>query len=143
MYGASLPSAPGTYVLLLYADRPVEISPGCLGRWKLPAGRYAYAGSARGPGGLRARVTRHLRPDKPLRWHIDYVTSQVPVIGVLTSPGAENRECACLQALLSLPGVVAIVPGFGSSDCRSGCPAHLLHLPDGIPVSELRAKLGL
>jgi Uri superfamily endonuclease len=143
MYGSALPASPGTYVLLLHSDRPIEISPGGLGRWKLPAGRYAYIGSARGPGGLRARVTRHLRPDKPLHWHIDHVTAQVPVIAVLTGLGVENRECACVQALLRLPGVVAIAPGFGSSDCRSGCPAHLLLLPDGISVSELRARLEL
>jgi Uri superfamily endonuclease len=143
MHGAAWLTSAGTYVLLLQTDRPVKINPGCLRPCRLPAGRYAYTGSARGPGGLRARVDHHLRPDKPLRWHIDYLTAQVPVIAVLTSPGVENRECAYLQAILSLPGTAAIVPRFGSSDCRSGCPAHLVRLPDDLAISELEAKLEL
>jgi Uri superfamily endonuclease len=27
----------------------------------LPAGRYLYCGSAKGPGGLKARLSRHFR----------------------------------------------------------------------------------
>ena len=41
----------------------------------LAPGCYVYAGSARGPGGIRARVRRHLRPDKTPHWHIDQVTA--------------------------------------------------------------------
>jgi Uri superfamily endonuclease len=29
-----------------------------------------------------------------------------------------------------MKGVTAPVPGFGSSDCRAGCKAHLYRLPD-------------
>jgi len=36
-------------------------------------GYYIYIGSAFGPGGVRARMLRHLRADKPKHWHIDYL----------------------------------------------------------------------
>ena len=55
-----LPAAPGAYVLLLTANAPVVLNMPRFGKLTLAAGRYAYVGSAHGPGGLRARVGRHL-----------------------------------------------------------------------------------
>jgi Uri superfamily endonuclease len=43
----------------------------------LPAGRYLYCGSAKGPGGLKARLSRHMRRGKSVRWHIDRLTEGV------------------------------------------------------------------
>jgi Uri superfamily endonuclease len=40
----------------------------------LVPGRYIYAGSAYGPGGLKARVSRHMRRAKRSQWHIDQLT---------------------------------------------------------------------
>ncbi len=67
---AALPSAPGTYALLIRVDAPLVIHAGRLGTVALERGWYVYTGSAHGPGGLRARVSRHLRPDKAPHWHI-------------------------------------------------------------------------
>jgi Uri superfamily endonuclease len=36
----------------------------------LSPGLYAYCGNAYSPGGIRARVSRHRRAGKPLRWHL-------------------------------------------------------------------------
>jgi Uri superfamily endonuclease len=47
----------------------------------LPAGRYLYCGSAKGPGGLKARLSRHMRRGKSVRWHVDQLTEQGLVIG--------------------------------------------------------------
>ncbi len=124
----SFPVAPGAYLLLIELAAPLALDIPSLGPATLPAGRYAYGGSAYGPGGLRARIGRHLRRDKPQRWHVDRLTAAGRVIGVRAVPG--GRECALVGGLLELPGTLVPVPGLGSSDCRS-CPAHLVMLPAG------------
>jgi histidyl-tRNA synthetase len=95
---------------------------------KLPAGRYLYCGSARGPGGLRARIARHLRRRKPLRWHVDQLTTRGTVIAVWAIPGGDECDLVARLALLPVP-----LPGFGSSDCRR-CRSHLLVWPEGVEL---------
>lgn len=140
-----LPDQPGSYVLILKLPRPATIGVGQLGRFQFPAGWYAYAGSARGPGGLAARVSRHLRSPKPLRWHVDYLRACARPIAAWYAIGTRKRECAWAQALAGLVGAFVPAPRFGASDC--GCPTHLIHfatLPDlrafaravGEPVSS-------
>ena len=34
----------------------------------LPVGRNLYCGSAKGPGGLKARLSRHVQRGKSVRW---------------------------------------------------------------------------
>ena len=78
----------------------------------LTAGQYAYVGSAHGPGGLRARVGRHLRTEKSLQWHIDYLTAALPVMHVITvavTNGA-RLECTWVKRLLALNGASAPAP---------------------------------
>ena len=121
-----LPGAPGAYVLIVTLDRPLRLAlPGMHGA-VLGPGRYAYCGSAHGPGGIRARVLRHLRRDKRPHWHIDRLTGAGRVAAVHAAPGA--RECSLLERILAVPGASAPVAGFGSTDCRR-CPAHLACLP--------------
>lgn len=119
----ALPSGPGAYLLVLHLD--VELPPDARrGQAALAPGRYLYLGSARGPGGLRARIRRHLRADKRPHWHVDRLTAAARVAAVLAWPeGGECRWCAAIRAR----GAEVPLPGFGSSDCRR-CPAHLLRL---------------
>ena len=123
-----MPATPGAYALVItIGDRSKDF----------PPGHYLYAGSAWGPGGIRARVRRHLKPVKALHWHVDRVTTGGQVIGVVPVPG--GRECAIVATLTGFPGVTVPVPGFGSSDCRT-CAAHLLRLPEGLePETTARA----
>ena len=110
-----------SYQLLIDLPQPLRCVVGRLGEFDLPAGRYVYTGSAM--RGLEARIARHLRPDKPLRWHVDYLLAGpgVRVVGVVRS---RRPECALNRTVRgSLP-----VPGFGASDCRAGCGAHLKYL---------------
>lgn len=93
-------------------------------------GRYIYAGSALGPGGLRARLRRHLKRDKPQHWHIDALTAVLPVVRVFIAAGQARLECIWASRIAGLPGAAVPWPGFGNSDCRSGCRAHLIRLPD-------------
>jgi Uri superfamily endonuclease len=125
------PRLGGTYVLLIEVTVPREIVAGHLGRHTLTPGIYAYVGSAYGPGGLQARLARHLRPEKKLHWHIDYLltANAASVVAVYARADATRRECAWVRRLLALPGAVAPIPRFGAGDCREGCPAHLLRLP--------------
>ena len=62
------------------------------------------------------------------------------VITVVVTNGA-RLECTWVKRLLALLGASAPAPGFGSSDCRNGCPAHLVRLPDGLKQAELEEIL--
>ncbi len=135
----ALPSLPGTYVLVLRLDRPLTLAAGRLGLAALSPGLFVYVGSARGSGGLRGRVARHLRTDKKLHWHIDALTAVTTVERVWYSVAPGRQECRWAQAIRALPGVTAPVPGFGASDCA--CEAHLLALPVE-RIADARAVLG-
>jgi Uri superfamily endonuclease len=112
------------YQLLIDVPRPVRVTVGSLGTFAFPAGRYVYTGSAK--RNLEARIARHLRPEKALRWHIDYLLAApgVRVVDVLRS---RRGECALNRAVRGhIP-----VAGFGASDCSAGCGAHLQYLGRG------------
>jgi len=136
------PRAPGTYVLFLRLDKDAVLDVGRLGRVTFPSGDYVYVGSARGPGGLAARLARHRNPHKSRHWHIDYLTAVAQVTGAWWAVGDERRECAWATALVGWPGAQVVSPGLGASDCR--CRAHLFRLdrlaprviiPDGIVLT--------
>jgi len=121
----------GTYFLLIELQAHCEATIGRLGRFVFPRGYYAYCGSAR--RGLRARLARHRRADKKLHWHIDHLLAQpaARLLLALPLPLRETDECALSQSFQQLPGASVPVRGFGSSDCRKGCPAHLVYLGEG------------
>ncbi len=128
-----LPAQPGTYALLFRVERPITLRAGRLGAVTLAAGHYVYLGSARGPGGLRARVGRHLRTAKKPHWHVDALTAAAPIVAVWFQTGTERLECAWAEALRLLPGATIPARGFGASDC--GCESHLLGLAD-VPAAQ-------
>ena len=120
-----MPDAAGAYLLALRLERPVDVAfrASCCGR--LSPGLYIYAGSARGGGGIRARLRRHLAPDKKLHWHIDQLTVRAAELAGLAVVGGE--ECALIDKLLATSRFDVPLPGFGSSDCRR-CASHLMML---------------
>ena len=114
----------GLYVVLVDVLRPVQV------RWGgnetvLPSGTYAYVGSAR--RGLRARVNRHFRRQKPKTWHIDQLTTNrhATVVAAVLLPNATMTECELNMTVGSLAASSTSALRFGASDCRAGCPAHL------------------
>lgn len=119
---------------MLRLAEPVRLRVGALGMWDLPAGLYVYLGSARGPGGVRARLGRHLRGGGRPRWHVDYLRAVAHPVAwgytVAPAPGLP-WECFWSQRLAAAPHAWMPVPGFGASDCRHGCPAHLVAFPPG------------
>lgn len=113
----------GLYVLLLTLRRAAIVTVRSK-RVRLEAGTYAYVGSAK--RALRSRVERHLRRDKPLHWHVDTLTSRRDVHRVaVVFPDIELTECELNRRVEALVGGTVPVPGFGASDCKARCPAHL------------------
>lgn len=84
---ADLPAGPGAYALLLRLAEPAEAPTRAFPSAVLAPGTYLYAGSAWGPGGIRARVLRHARRAKALHWHVDSLTEVADLVGVLAFPG--------------------------------------------------------
>lgn len=110
-----------SYQLCIEVPQPVRCAIGRLGVFDFPAGRYVYTGSAK--RGFEARIARHLRSAKTLRWHIDYLLA-APGVRVTAVRRSRRGECA-----LNRSGAGGIlVAGFGASDCSAGCGAHLKYL---------------
>lgn len=112
----------GAYALVIALGAPVPVlhrgrdhlfAPGC----------YVYAGSAHGPGGIDARLRRHVRRQKKLHWHVDRLTVAADDIHAFAIK--DGSECEIIARLGRLAGFRHPIAGFGSSDCRA-CPSHLL-----------------
>lgn len=128
--------APGTYALLLCADDETAIEVGALGAMRVRPGVYVYVGSAFGPGGLRARVRRHIRGDGALHWHVDYLRAVTTLDAVWYTHDTQRRECTWAQILRSLPNATVPLDGFGASDCN--CSAHLIRCAEGPSLERFR-----
>jgi Uri superfamily endonuclease len=134
-----VPSLPGAYAMAIELADTLAVT--LSGRLPivLPAGRYLYCGSAKGPGGLKARLSRHMRRGKSVRWHVDQLTEQGLVIGGWIFP--EGDECRLVQMCSHLPMPIA---GFGTSDCAI-CRSHLLQWPNRtallLPDADLCRRL--
>lgn len=143
-----LPVQPGIYALFLSVTSPFVLSIGRLGQFEIPSGLFSYQGSAQGPGGINGRLGRHLLGNKLPHWHIDYLREKSDVEGCIYILHRRldfrypKLECTWSQALQGLPGASVPVPGFGASDCKSGCLAHLVHVSNNIAFdNRLRRKL--
>jgi sugar fermentation stimulation protein A len=112
----------GGYLLIIRNPAPRVIHVGALGEFRFGEGWYVYAGSAM--GGLQARIRRHFRTEKKLRWHIDYLVpapmALVECIPVRSPVSIEHRLAAGLEKLC-----FSTVPGFGASD--SPARSHLFN----------------
>jgi Uri superfamily endonuclease len=142
-----LPAQPGSYALILELTGPQVLQVRRLGRFNFLAGIYVYLGSACGPGGIRARVGRHLCGGGQPHWHIDYLRPEADFrgYGYIVETGDCHvahtpKECNWSQKLAALPGASIPVPRFGASDCRSGCPAHLVYCQD-LQIDEVLAAV--
>ncbi len=135
-----IPSGSGSYLLVFHLARSELIRIGKLGEFWFSGGYYFYSGSAFGPGGLQSRIQRHLRMLKPKKWHVDWLRPRVVIRGVWITQHPLSLECAWVGELQKL-GMLGLVPGFGSSDCTSGCPAHLLYHKQSIPHRVIHRAL--
>ncbi len=109
----------GSYALVVFLPGEELIQ---FGRRKhvFKGGYYVYIGSAL--NGLEQRIRRHLKEEKKLYWHIDYLLVKGLVVDIFYKEGDEREECILAGFLSSnLQGV----KGFGCSDCR--CRSHLFY----------------
>ena len=121
---AEIGDGTGAYILNLYVPTLLLLPVGRLGKLSIAPGQYHYFGSAYGPGGIRARVARHMRTaNKRPHWHIDHLAQAVGVQSAHVFPG--GNECDLIAHFSREHSLSTPFAGFGSSDCVF-CDAHLL-----------------
>ncbi len=118
-----IPAFRGAYVLVLRLKKAIHIELPRVASDQLMPGWYVYVGSARGRGGIRARVKRHFRCKKTAHWHIDRLTVHAVEMAALAV--ADGHECELVGKLLKSLRFKVAAAGFGSTDC-SLCESHLL-----------------
>ncbi|MDM8520235.1 GIY-YIG nuclease family protein [Anaerolineales bacterium HSG6] len=123
----------GHYVLLLHLHQNEHLTIGKLGSFEFPAGWYTYVGSAFGAGGITGRLKHHLKQVEKPHWHIDYLRQAAKLKEVWLSPGEGRQEEAWVEVVLSIPGAIIPVDGFGASD--SNQDSHLIYF-DVQPTME-------
>ena len=114
-----IPAQGGTYILLMRVQKSSSVEIGQKGTMSLRPGFYLYVGSAFGPGGLRARVGRHARDEKPLRWHIDYLRQKARLVAVYFSTDEGHLEDNWAESIQAWSGMRVPMPGFGASDSQA------------------------
>ena len=127
----------GTYVLSITLGSDLDIEVGALGTFHFSKGLYCYVGSAR--GGIDQRVSRHIRREKTVKWHVDHLTIRADSVEAWISYPDSIPECE-LASMAVECGMVPSVRGFGCSDCR--CDTHLFSA-DRDSLSSLVARAGL
>ncbi len=113
-----IPRDPGLYVIALFLETRICIEIGILGVVCMEPGIYGYVGSARGRGGLRSRIARHIAKDKKIRWHIDYLTSlrDVRILSIVYIRSKEDLEDVIANIIRSIDCWIPSIRGFGSTD---------------------------
>lgn len=129
----------GIYALILELRREQVLRIGRLGEQVFEPGIYIYVGSALGPGGLRARLMRHLRTadNKRAHWHIDALTASGRMLEIWWQAAAERMECEWAAA--AAMHAYYRPPRFGASDCR--CEGHLLQMKDARKAAQARGEI--
>jgi Uri superfamily endonuclease len=112
-----------------------QLQIGRLGGMQLSKGWYVYVGSAFGPGGVAARVSRHLQRHKTRHWHIDHLIWATTVREIWYSQRQRDLEHCWAQAALDQPAARNLLRGFGASDCQ--CLSHLVRFPTREAVKTL------
>ena len=119
----------GSYILIVELRDKIQV---IVGRRMidLEPGYYAYVGSAGGPGGLEARLSRHCRKEKKVFWHIDKLTTnpRATVLFAYYCIGVWGRT---IEATLAkcLERELSPIPRFGSTDDKKA-RTHLFHAID-------------
>ncbi len=136
---SSLPKeSRGCYILVIELKKNLRLSVGRLASKLFFQGIYIYVGRAK--KNIVARLKRHLKREKKLFWHIDYLLQQAVISEIWLKPSYFN-ECQIVKDIRKLASNSSFpLKKFGSSDCH--CPSHLIYLPKkAAKLSSLRKKL--
>ena len=100
-------------------------------------GDYIYIGSAKGC--LETRLQRHLRKEKKIFWHIDYLLkderTQISQIWIIL----KSIECETAKVFYRNPFTETVRKGFGSSDCK--CLTHLFYIKNKKKAEKILEKM--
>ncbi len=101
-------------------------------------GNYIYIGSAKGC--LEARLRRHLKKEKRIFWHIDYLleNKKAKILQIWTID--KKMECQTAEVFCQDPTTEIIKKGFGSSDCK--CETHLFYIKNKEKTENILEKIG-
>jgi sugar fermentation stimulation protein A len=110
----------GIYALIIKLDENKKIRIGRLGPTHFKKGYYVYIGSAL--ASLQGRINRHLRKEKKVRWHIDYLLNEAQIIEILFFETEQKLECYYSKKIRKN---LDVIKNFGSSDCS--CEGHLFY----------------
>lgn len=130
----------GIYCLVIESKKDQTIIIPKFKNIQFPAGFYYYIGSAQ--KNMYSRIERHLRKEKKIHWHIDYLTSEkdFEIVEYYTlADKCRSYECEFSQDLFNSFGLKVIVLRFGSSDCTE-CKSHLYYRKKRIPYSHLFSR---
>ncbi|WP_292460839.1 DUF123 domain-containing protein [Methanothermococcus sp.] len=118
----NIPNEKGTYILKIKLNNSKNITFGKNRMERFKKGYYFYVGSAMGnSNNLKSRIGRHLKDDKKMHWHIDYLLKHGTIKEIYISN--DPVECDVSKDLMKM---FDFVEGFGSSDCK--CKSHLFYL---------------
>jgi Uri superfamily endonuclease len=132
-------STSGIYTLLLFVKNETTVTVGKLGKQQFPRGYYTYTGSALGKGAsLKNRLARHLKKQKQMFWHIDYLLADknVSVKAIIAVETRKKMECDINSYLKNMFDPKILVKGFGSSDCKKKCGSHLLFFSKNVETEK-------
>lgn len=110
----------GSYLLVIKKENDSIIRIGKLGEIAFNKGFYVYVGSAL--NGLEQRIKRHLRNNKNINWHIDYLLDYAKITDVFYKENNVREECHIAKKLSKK---LSSISGFGCSDCT--CKSHLFY----------------
>jgi endonuclease-3 len=110
----------GSYILFIKLDEDRLIEYGVKKKNYFKKGFYIYVGFA--INSLENRIERHLRNNKKIHWHIDYLLNYGQMISIFYRESNNREECDIANLLKKrfLP-----ISDFGSSDCK--CKTHLFY----------------
>ena len=132
-------SKSGTYALVMQSETSTSARIGRWGYLNVRPGYYIYVGSAFGPGGVLARVSRHCRESKSKHWHIDYLREFTILASVWYSHSPIRLEHCWAEAVAKL-NETEPVKGFGCSDCK--CESHLFFSVSELKLARFAAAVG-
>ena len=135
----SIPTSKGTYLLFLSNTKSQKINIGKQGGFLFTSGLMVYVGSALGAGGLRGRISHHLKINRKCHWHIDYLLQKMPVGQIIYTENPSRLEHEWAMLLQRIPELNIPMKRFGASDCQ--CASHLFHIPYKYGGIQIEQKL--
>lgn len=130
-------SVKGAYVLEFFTGKPIVLTVGKLGKFRLDPGWCYYIGSAR--NGLRGRLIRHITGNGRLWWHIDYLRRKIAPVRLWYVVSDKKLESRIVEIVATK--AAPAIAGFGAGD-SAGDVSHLFFSERKVNYKKQLQKLG-